>query len=458
MDKPAETDLRVIKLQETLVVEMAELISQLVQDADARDNLKILANQNSNSIVVSGAPHRVAEVIQIITALDLQPDEPKNVRVFNLRFADATETATLINNIMAPRAQAGDSASDTGIIGADENQNAIVVRGNSTFISSVESLINQLDIRRAQALIEAAVVEITLTDSDSFALELGVADNSSGNAPLATTTVSGLLAALMQSLQTDDGEPVQASDALGVLNSPTLSLGKVDPNGLSFGVIVNALASQSAANFLSTPHITAVDNAESTIIVGQDIPIRTGSLIFQNDNSTIPRTQMNRKPIGVTLRVRPFINHDGTIRMEVYQKVENVINPELGIGDTGFADIVTSLREVTTEVIADNGQTIVIGGLIGDDETTSVRKVPLLGDIPLLGRLFRSTSKSVLRRHLLVFIRPTVLETPDEIREENARKFRPIWEVELKQNGDNRTEAESEPLPPLEGFFDGKSN
>lgn len=464
LDQPAEVELKVIKLQETLVVDMADMLETLDIGVGTGDSLRVLANENSNSLVLRGSPHEVSEIEKVVHALDIASDQRGNTRVFYLRFAEATAIADLIKEIVPEGTGGADGSgtgsADTGKVSADEKQNAIVVHGNQAFITDVEELIRQLDIRRAQALIEAAVVEITVSDSDNLSIEFGVADNASDRTPVATTSVGGLLTTVFQRLQdaqSNDNE-VRASDALAAVNTPAISIAKLDPTGISFGAIMNALSTQTEANFLSTPHITAVDNAQSEIIVGQEIPIRTGSIHFQNTDAGLPRTQTARKKIGVELKVTPFINHDGTIRMEVEQKVENVLNPELGIGDSGFADVVTSVREIKTEVIAENRQTIVLGGLLGEDETSTLRKVPGLGSIPLIGRLFQSKSKTKSRRHLLVFIRPTVLESPSEILAENQRKFRPIWEVSLdgtrKQEGD---ESVREP-PPLEAIFDGKQN
>lgn len=464
LDQPAEVELKVIKLQETLVVDMADMLETLDVGTGTGESLRVLANENSNSLVLRGSPHDVAEIEKVVLALDLTSDQRSNTRVFYLRFAEAKEIAELIREIVPEGTGGADGggtgSSDTRRVSADEKQNAIVVHGNQAFITDVEELIRQLDIRRAQALIEAAVVEITVSDSDNLSIEFGIADNASDRSPVATTSVGGLLTTVFQRLQdarTDDNE-ARASDALGAVNTPAISVAKLDPTGVSFGAIMNALSTQTEANFLSTPHITAVDNAQSEIIVGQEIPIRTGSIHFQNTDAGLPRTQTARKKIGVELKVTPFINHDGTIRMEVEQKVENVLNPELGIGDSGFADVVTSVREIKTEVIAENRQTIVLGGLLGEDETSTIRKVPGLASIPLIGRLFQSKSKTKSRRHLLVFIRPTVLESPSEILAENQRKFRPIWEVSLdgthEQEGD---ESVREP-PPLDTIFDGKQH
>ena len=460
LDQPADIELKVIKLQETLVVDMVEMLQELQIGDDARQPVRILANENTNSLVLRGAPHKVNEIEDIVVALDQKSERTGNTKVVHLRYADAEATVKLIQSVMQEVTSTDTSKASAGVA-ADENQNAIVIIGDLAFVAEIENLIQQLDVRRAQALIEAAVVEITLTDSDNFAIELGVADNRAEDSPVLTTTVSGLLTTLFRNLQdAEDDTQLTASDALGVFTTPTLSVAKLDPDGLSFGAIVNALAARTEANFLSTPHITAVDNAESEIIVGQEIPIRTGNVIFQNTSSTLPRTQTERKEIGVELRVTPYINHDGTIRMEVFQKVENVVNPELGIGESGFADVVTSVRKITTEVIAANGQTIVLGGLIGDNETKTVRKVPLLGSIPMVGRLFQSDSTTLNRQHLLVFIRPTVLESPSEILAENRRKFRAIWEVRLNredQPDSQDANAGSEP-PPIETFFDGKKH
>lgn len=461
LDQPKQIDLKVIKLQETLVVDMVEMLETLDIGGSTGDSLRVLANENSNSLVLRGLPHDVMEIEEVVRALDLKSDQRGNTRVFYLRFAEAAEIAELISEIVPEGTggtEGGTRQSETGKVSADEKQNAIVVHGNQSFITDVEELIKQLDIRRAQALIEAAVVEITVSDTDNLSIEFGVADNASDRTPVATTSVGGLLTTVFQRLQDaqSSNDEIRASDALAAVSSPAISVAKLDPTGISFGAIMTALSTQTEANFLSTPHLTAVDNAESQIIVGQEIPIRTGSIHFQNTDAGLPRTRTARKKIGVELKVTPFINHDGTIRMEVEQKVENVVNPDLGIGDAGFADVVTSLREIKTEVIAENRQTIVLGGLLGEDETNSIRKVPGLGSIPLIGRLFQSKSKTKSRRHLLVFIRPTVLESPDEILAENQRKFRPIWEVSLDGSRAQEGDQTVKKPPPLDAFFDGK--
>lgn len=461
LDQPKQVDLKVIKLQETLVVDMVEMLETLDIGGGTGDSLRVLANENSNSLVLRGLPQDVAEIEEVVRALDLESDQRGNTRVFYLRFADAAEIAELITEIVPEGTggtEGGTRQSETGKVSADEKQNAIVVHGNQSFITDVEELIKQLDIRRAQALIEAAVVEITVSDTDNLSIEFGVADNASDRTPVATTSVGGLLTTVFQRLQDSqsNNSEIRASDALAAVSTPAISVAKLDPTGISFGAIMTALSTQTEANFLSTPHLTAVDNAESQIIVGQEIPIRTGSIHFQNTDAGLPRTRTARKKIGVELKVTPFINHDGTIRMEVEQKVENVVNPDLGIGDAGFADVVTSLREIKTEVIAENRQTIVLGGLLGEDETNSIRKVPGLGSIPLIGRLFQSRSKTKSRRHLLVFIRPTVLESPGEILAENQRKFRPIWEVSLDGSRAQEGDQTVKEPPPLDAFFDGK--
>lgn len=462
LDQPTEIDLKVVKLEETLVVEMVDMLASLDIGEGTQNRLRVLANENSNSLVLRGAPHDVAEIEAVIQALDQEGDRRGNTRVFYLRFAVAEDISKVIREMVPEDSGAVESgvtsSQNTGRVTFDEKQNAIVAHGNHLFLSDVEDLISQLDIRRAQALIEAAVVEITVSDTDNLSIEFGVADNASDRTPVATTSVGGLLTTIFKQLQDarSNDRQVRASDGLATIGTPSISVAKLDPEGLSFGAIMNALSTQTDANFLSTPHLTAVDNAESEIIVGQEIPIRTGSIHFQNTDAGLPRTQTSRKKIGVELRVKPFINHDGTIRMEVEQKVENVINPDLGIGDTGFADVVTSVREIKTEVIAENRQTIVLGGLLGENETNSIRKVPGLGSIPLIGRLFQSKSKTKTRQHLLVFIRPTVLESPSEIVAENQRKFRPIWEVRLDGIRNQEGEEAIQDPPPLESLFDGK--
>ncbi|CAN0509186.1 unnamed protein product, partial [Scytosiphon promiscuus] len=201
-------------------------------------------------------------------------------------------------------------------------------------------------------------------------------------------------------------------------------------NAISFGAVITALATNSNANLLSTPSILTLDNQEAHILVGREVPFRTGSFTTTGEGSSNPFTTVNREDVGVELTVTPHVHDTSSVRLEVSQQITNVLPTP--VGGAAFADVVTSKRSIETTILAEDGQTIVLGGLIQDDINESESKVPLLGDIPLLGNLFKSRSKSTAKTNLLVFLRPTVIRTVEDAGAVTQEKYNDIWEVEIE--------------------------
>ena len=317
-------------------------------------------------------------------------------------------------------------------------------------MSEVRTLVAKLDVRRTQVLIEAAIVEVGLRDVESVGVEAAVVDAEGQTAPLASTTLDGAVGRLLSDMAggtNTDGAPVRLDVLAGLagVSRPTLGVARVNLDGVSFGGIITAFASHRDANLLSTPSIMALDNQEATIVVGQQVPFRTGSFTTAADGVNNPFTTVQREDVGLTLSVTPHV-HDGTsVRLEVDQEITNVV--ETAVGEASFADVVTSKRQITTTILADDRQIIVLGGLIQDDVTENRRKVPLLGDIPGLGFLFRSTSYDRRKTNLLVFLRPTVIKTVQDAETSAERKYRDIWGVEIT----------SPARQQIEGLFDGQN-
>ncbi|MBD3731569.1 MAG: type II secretion system secretin GspD [Sphingopyxis sp.] len=273
--------------------------------------------------------------------------------------------------------------------------NAIVLRGTPAAIAEVEPLISQLDVRRPQVLIEAVIVEISGDEAESLAVQLGVGAAALNRGDGAATSF------------TSPG--VSLSTILGAIGAPAAVA--VLPNGgsasISFGdnfsVLLQAIGQSTRANLLSTPSITTLDNEPAEIVVGQNVPFRTGS--FTTDgNSLNPFTTIERQDVGLTLRVVPRIHQGNVVRLEVAQEVSSLV-----AAVTGAADLITNRRSIQTTVLADDGQTIVLGGLMSDDRSQVKSQVPILGDIPIAGELFKSRRESQVKRTLFVFLKPTVL-------------------------------------------------
>lgn len=272
--------------------------------------------------------------------------------------------------------------------------NAIVVRGTPAAIAAIGALIDQLDVRRPQVLIEAAIAEVTGDVAEQLGIQLGAGNAAviggvTGGTSFTNTGVSlgSLVAALVPGLPSVIGTGLSLAGG---------SRG-------NFSILVQALGSSAKANLLSTPSITTLDNEPAEIVVGQNVPFRTGS--FETGGTTLsPFTTIERQDVGITLRVVPRIHEGDSIRLEVSQEVSSLVGAV-----TGAADLITNRRSIQTTVLADNGDTIVLGGLISDDRTQTKSQVPVLGDLPVVGNLFKSRTVEQVRRTLFVFLRPTIL-------------------------------------------------
>ncbi len=295
-------------------------------------------------------------------------------------------------------------------------------------MNEILGILDYLDVRRTQVVIEAAIVEVSLSDTSSIGVEMAAVDESGNSVPLVTTTLDGVISALLGSIIGEDGE-LDVLTGLASLSSPTFAVAKINPGGISFAAIVRALATSSDANLLSSPYIQTLDNQEAKIVVGNEVPFRTGSFTTTGDGSSNPFNTIQREDVGLQLTVTPHVHEGSSVRLEIALEITSVVDTP--IGESGFSDVVTSKRTIDTVILAEDRQTIVLGGLIQDDVSDTDKRVPLLGDIPFLGRLFRSTTKSHTKRNLLIFLRPTVIRTKEDADAVTNQKYRDIWEVEI---------------------------
>ena len=316
----------------------------------------------------------------------------------------------------------------------------------------IEDILTQLDIRKAQVLIEAAIVEISVDQSSAVGIEAGAADASGESVPFVSTTLNGIISSVLSSISaTAESGKIDPVQGIASVGSPTLAVARLDPDGVSFGAILNALAINTSADLLSTPSVLTLDNEQANILAGQTVPFRTGSFTSTNNGASNPFTTIQREDVGIELTVTPHIHDDSSIRLEVSQSVENVVNTGLEIGEAGFSDVVTNKRSIETTILADDRQTIVLGGLIQDDLRETRKRVPLVGSIPFLGRLFQNRSKNRTKRHLLVFLRPTIQRNREEIADTTDRKYKGIWQVQIESR-----ESGSENEPQIEDIYEGR--
>ncbi len=215
--------------------------------------------------------------------------------------------------------------------------------------------------------------------------------------------------------------------------SPLLAGGRLNPNGTSFAAIIRALSTNGDVNLLSTPSITTMDNEKAKIVVGQNVPFRTGSTTSGSDGASNPFTTIQREDVGLTLEVTPNIHDGNLVQLKVHQEVSEVDPASLSvIGASGSADLITNIRTIDTTILVDDQEVIIIGGLIRDKETSNDSKVPLLGSLPGIGFLFRSSSTTTQKQNLLVFLRPTVLDSRAAITSATQRKFNSVYEIQIE--------------------------
>lgn len=452
IDVSEEDEIVVVPLQEAWVETVVELLerlapSQIGGSAKGPQSIQIIANKRNNSLIVRGKPRPVAEILKIIDLIDKPATATGGVRVVYLKYADAVSVAEVLKGTQDQRSD--DDASQVATIQPDESLNAIIIRAAPSAMSEILEILDQLDIRRTQVLIEAAVVEVQISDQRTIGAETAAADAQGSTSPIASTALDGVITNLIQNLSVDrEGNQIDADVLAGLasISSPTLAVARINPDGFSFGSIITALGTASDANLLSTPSIMTLDNQEAKIVVGNEVPFRTGSFTTQADGANNPFTTVQREDVGLQLTVTPHVHEGTSVRLEIAQQITNVVDSP--IGDAGFADVVTSKREIETTVLAEDRQIIVLGGLIQDNQSESKKKVPLLGDIPGLGFFFRSTSTTNTKTNLLIFLRPTIIRSQDDAYDATERKFRDIWEVEITTPVSDQ----------IDGLFEGSSS
>jgi general secretion pathway protein D len=422
----AETDIVELKYAqaESIVKLLVSLQKTGEKDAPANTKSSIVADPRSNTILVTADEVRRTKIRKLIERLDTPLEQSGNVRVIYLEYADAEEVAEVLSRVvsgiskLAPDkgAQAGASpGAAMATVEADSSTNALLITADATTLESLLPVIARLDIRRSQVLVEAILVEVSGDLNKQLGVEWAAYKE---NRIVAGLTNSGALAGI-----------ASAIDAGTTPALPTgLLLGIGGENGSSsFVGLLRALESNTEANILSTPSILTTDNSEATITVAENVPFITGT--FSNDaGGDNPFQTIERRDVGITLKVTPQISKGETLVLEINQEVSNISEQAVA----GASDIVTTERRIITQVIAQNGEIIILGGLMQDQVTQSQQKIPLLGDIPYLGRLFRNDSTDVQKSNLMIFLKSTIIRTQEELRGATAEKYNDIRTDQLE--------------------------
>ncbi len=488
LDSNVNDSLQVIPLRHVDAERMMELISALVASAGSgqaqggNNQLKVIADTASDRLLVKGSPEMIAKVKEMVNQLDTTPTRRlSGLRVFRLKYASAGHIAEMLRGLLASQSinsagtastlesaslnngaatgatlntgasgsVANNSVSSTGAsalpnnsssgssigvggrpfsIIADETQNAVIVNAAPELMFEIEDAVNQLDSRRAQVLIQAAIVEVSGDDATQLGVQWALGNANSGYGVVNFNNV-GASAVSLAAAALSGGTGISA--AAGSIAGALLGIGSSSKdskgNAQFYGAILQALDSSTSANLLSMPSILTLDNEKASILVGQNVPFVTGSYTTGSDSSTNPFQTIDRQDIGINLNVIPHIGENGTVRLEVSQEVSSVVPGSAG----NASGLITNKSLINTTILADDQQTIALGGLMRDNSTTRQQKVPGLGNVPLIGRLFRSDNDNSQKSNLIIFLQPTILRDGGAVASVTERKYNQMRVLQL---------------------------
>ncbi|MEO0551123.1 MAG: type II secretion system secretin GspD [Pseudomonadota bacterium] len=464
LDSSDRAQMETVSLRNIPAKEMETILTDLLGQSESGGaaNFEVSASASSNAIVVRGNDLKVAQAVRISKELDSTDPVRDTLRVIPLANSNAEEIVPILEKLaqtMSLQSAPGAEIATTATIAHHVPTNSLVISATPDTLLSMERVVQALDKRRAQVLVEAIIVEM----SDDTARELGVqfllTGTGDSSTPFLTTNFSrsapNLLAvggALVDPDVFGGTNPLVDTAVTSLLGLEGISVGGVGQDGDTlFGAILTAIEQDTNSQVLSKPFNMTLDNGTSSLVVGQEIPITTGETL--GDNNSNPFRSVERQDVGIKLEVTPRISADNTVRLDIYQEVSSISG---AIGENA-TDFITNTREITTQVLADDGDIIVIGGLIEQTDEIVNQKVPILGDIPLLGNLFKSEGTQVSRTNLMVFIKPTIVRDQDDAQAATSRNYRYIRAEELlREDSDGSSNIDgfiSEvlgDLPPLQ--------
>jgi len=464
VDKPSvENEIEVVTLEHASAAEVVRILNTLIQqeakgpgNKGAIDSRVIVADERTNSILLGGDKDSRIKLRAIIVHLDTPLETEGNIRVVYLRYAKAVDLVPVLTGVgqsieeekRGTKGKAATTAKATMNIQADESTNALVITAPPDVFRSLQAVIRQLDMRRAQVSVEAIIAEISARRASELGVQWLFDGRGAGDGPVGAVNfnsggsivdiASGIIAA-----ESGSGVP----NLSGIGGGITLGLGRFDSSSFNFGALIRALEGDGSFNVLSTPNIVTMDNVEAEIKVGQIVPFVTGSFTSTGTgggSATNPFQTINREDVGIVLKVTPQINEGDAIRLDIEQSISSIAPSAVAAGT------ITNNRSFKTSVLAGDGQTVVLGGLIKDDVSESVQKVPLLGDIPLLGALFRYKTNNVEKTNLMVFIRPTILRDAAVTSQLTSSKYNFIRakQLEVQRTGVQPLHLDQQPVLP----------
>ena len=420
LDQNDSAAINIIKLNNLSSVEAVRILDRLkAQNNPTINNFIAVPFTPSNSVILSADQVVTKNITETLNALDQDALTGGSIAVIYLKYAKAEEVAAIINTVSSRFS--GEDA-DKPVVTHHRETNSLVISSEETNLELIRNLISKLDIRRAQVLVEAIIVELSETAARNLGVETIFAGAQDGNIPIGITRFQNganpdLLSLAGSAIEQGDNATLSNLATSSLLNSSGLVGGFGDlSGGDSFAGIISAVADDQNSDILSTHTVIAMDNEPANLVIGQEIPITTGeSLGASNAN---PFRTTSRQEVGIKLSITPQINEGNSVILEIKQEVSGIVGPL-----TGTADLITNKRSIETTVLVDNNQMIVLGGLNEDDVQESISRVPILGSIPILGRLFSSSAESRVQRNLMVFLRPRILIDSTDVSTLSGEKY-----------------------------------
>jgi general secretion pathway protein D len=439
IDQSSDEDVEVVRLEHASAAEIVRIMTALTQQPRGDGvpvTTSLVADARTNSVLIGGDKSERLRLRALIAHLDTPLEDGGDTQVRYLRYADSEELATKLQQHFTQQAQQGTAAQGgaaggaagqgSGVsVWADTQTNAIIVNAPPKMMRSLMQIVDKLDIRRAQVLVEAIIVEVIADKTAELGITWAV-EGASSNTPVGVTNFPDFGAGVVQlGTAAGSGGNVDPSGLIG--DGGTFGLGRISESGVSFAAVLRALEGDADTNIISTPSLVTTDNEEATINVGQEVPFVTGS--FSNTGGGAggainPFQTIQREQIGVKLAITPQINEGNSLLLKINQEISNIAQSA-----QGAVDLITNQRIVETTVIVDDGQVLVLGGLLEDVLRESEQRVPVLGRIPGLGALFRSRKTDLVKTNLLIFIRPTILRDASQMTLETNTKYNQIKDV-----------------------------
>lgn len=424
LDSPGKFIFKTFNIKNSSASKIAQVINKLfVQN---NNNVEIFV-ENSNNLIIAKAnnPKTFEDIEKLISEFDLPYKNNSNIHLVHLKNANAVELSKLLRGILEFNNSSNSNKNNTqqnnikSNIQADEKTNTLIIKASQNEFMELKIIIDRLDSRRAQVFVESLIVEVNADKAESFGIQwAGVAGSSSSDFRI------GLLAGVA------DANIAQSGNAI-------LSLSDSNNSVEGMSALAIALENNAGANILSMPNILTLDNEEAKIIVGKNVPLITGQYSALNNSNVNPFQTIERQDVGLSLKLKPQISESGSVKLEIYQETSS-------IQESTSSGVITNKRAIETNVLVNDGDIIVLGGLMEDTLNDSLQKVPLLGDIPILGKLFQFKSKQRVKTNLLVFLRPTVLRTSLESNTFSIDRYNEIG----AQNNDISIDEEIV-IPPL---------